>query len=417
MKLVVDLARKLIRLSGHVPEENIPIRFIGLRSGEKLEEELVGEGERAVPSLVDKILLIQSEKSLIPTFLTQLLSKSVIPSLTETPVPRPKLYSRKRRVVILGCGHLASEVYHTLVAKRRSTMEVVGFVNQEPSQVGHQFGDSQVIGTYDNLCEVVEQFAVHIIVVCVEDRRAVLPVQVLLDCKTIGIEVIDGHQIYEEELGRIPIDQLRPSALIFSNGFNRRVHTMVLKRAVDMLISVIGLVLLMPLCLLIGLLIKIDSPGQVFYRQMRVGLCRQPYMIWKFRSMYGDAEKDGPRWADKQDPRVSRVGRILRQLRIDELPQLYNVLRGEMSLVGPRPERPEFVEELRKNIPYYDIRHTVRPGITGWAQIRFRYGSSSEDAHTKLQYDLYYVKNMSLGLDMQILTETIRVVLFGEGAR
>ncbi len=416
MKLV-NLVCKLIGLSGHVPEKNIPSRFIGFRPGEKLEEELVGECERVEPSSVDKILLIQSEKSLNPTFLAQTLSESVISSLTETPVPRPKLYSRKRRVVILGCGHLASEVYHTLLIKRRATMEVVGFVDREPWQVGHQFETHQIIGTYDNLCEVVKQFHVHTIVVCVEDQRAVLPVQALLDCKTIGIEVIDGHQMYEEELGRLSIDQLRPSALIFSNGFKRQVHTMGLKMAVDVVAAAIGLVLLMPLCLLIGLLIKIDSPGPVFYRQMRVGLCRQPFMIWKFRSMYCDAEKNGPIWAGKQDPRVSRVGRILRKLRIDELPQLYNVLRGEMSLVGPRPERPEFVKELRKKIPYYDIRHTVRPGVTGWAQIRFRYGSSAEDAHTKLQYDLYYVKNMTLGLDLRILTETTRVVLFGEGAR
>jgi sugar transferase (PEP-CTERM system associated) len=253
--------------------------------------------------------------------------------------------------------------------------------------------------------------------VCVEDRRSVLPVQSLLDCKTIGIEVIDGHQMYEEESGRVSIDQLRPSSLIFSTGFNRRVLTMGFKRAVDVVIAAISLVLLMPLCILIGLLINIDSPGPVFYRQMRVGLRGQPFMIWKFRSMYSDAEKSGPRWAGKQDPRVSRVGRILRKLRIDELPQLYNVLRGEMSLVGPRPERPVFVDELRKKIPYYDIRHTVRPGVTGWAQTQFRYGSSAEDAHTKLQYDLYYVKNMTLGLDLRILTATTRVVLFGEGAR
>ena len=415
MKLV-DLARKLIRLSCHVHEKNIPIQFIGIQSGEKLEEELVGECERVIPSSSDKILRPELEQSLNPTFLTQIPYESVMPSLTETPVPRPKLYNRKRRVVILGSGQLASEVYYALVTKRRGNMEVVGFIDQKPTEVGHQFGNSQIIGAYDNLCEVVEQFHVHTIVVCVEDRRAVLPVQALLDCKTVGIEVIDGHQIYEEKLGRISIDQLRPSALIFSSGFKRRFLTMGLKRALDVVISAIGLVLLMPLCLLVGLLIKIDSPGPIFYRQMRVGLCRQPYMIWKFRSMFSDAEKSGPRWADKQDPRVSRVGRILRKLRIDELPQLYNVLRGEMSLVGPRPERPEFVKELRIKIPYYDIRHTVRPGITGWAQIRFRYGSSPEDAHTKLQYDLYYVKNMTLGLDMQILTETTRVVLFGEGA-
>jgi len=179
----------------------------------------------------------------------------------------------------------------------------------------------------------------------------------------------------------------------------------------------LGIVLLFPLCLLIGILIKVDSSGEVFYRQMRVGLRGQAFMIWKFRSMCHDAEKSGPRWAEMHDPRVSRVGCVLRTLRLDELPQLYNVLKGEMSLVGPRPERPVFVEELRKTIPYYDIRHTVRPGVTGWAQTKFRYGSSTQDSHTKLQYDLYYVKNVTFGLDVRILIETARVVILGEGAR
>lgn len=342
---------------------------------------------------------------------------TIIPSLRGTKVPWSKLYSFKRRVVILGCGQLALEVYHVLVTKRRMTMEVVGFIDREPSQGSSHLGSPQIIGAYEDLSEVVTQFHIHTIAVCVEDRRAVLPVQALLDCKTIGINVIDGHQIYEDESGRLSIDQLRPSALIFSSGFKRRVLTMGLKRVVDILIAAIGLVLLVPLCVLIGLIIKIDSSGPVFYRQMRVGLRGQPFMIWKFRSMYNDAEKSGPRWAEKQDARVARVGRILRKLRIDELPQLYNVLRGEMSLVGPRPERPVFVDELRKKIPYYDIRHTVRPGVTGWAQTQFRYGSSAEDSHTKLQYDLYYVKNMTFALDLRILAETTRVVLLGEGAR
>ncbi len=415
MKLF-DLARKLFQFSIHVSEEIDPIHMAGSQPKDKKKEELVREFSSGLPSSVDNILKNQAVKALDPPFVKQSPPAPVWPSLTDAPVPMSKLYNRRRRVVILGCGQLGSEVYHALVTKRHRTMEVVGFIDQKSKNVGHQIQNSQIIGAYDNLWEVIEKFQVHIIVVCVEDRRSVLPVQALLDCKTVGIEVIDGHQIYEDELGRLSIDQLRPSALIFSDGFKRRLLTMGLKRAADVVISVIGLVLLMPLCLIIGLLIKIDSPGQVFYRQKRVGLCREPYMIWKFRSMYSDAEKSGPRWADKQDPRVSRVGRVLRKLRIDELPQLYNVLRGEMSLVGPRPERPEFVKELRKNIPYYDIRHTIRPGVTGWAQIRFRYASSAEDAHTKLQYDLYYVKNMSLGLDIRILTETIKVVLFGEGA-
>jgi exopolysaccharide biosynthesis polyprenyl glycosylphosphotransferase len=192
---------------------------------------------------------------------------------------------------------------------------------------------------------------------------------------------------------------------------------MLVKRIVDLSVSGVSLVMLFPILVLIGLLVKLDSPGPVFYCQMRVGLRGQPFMIWKFRSMSQAAEKSGPCWAQADDPRVSRVGKWLRKTRLDELPQFINVLKGDMSLVGPRPERPVFVQELRAQIPYYDLRHTVRPGMTGWAQTRFRYGASAEDAHTKLQYDLYYVKNMTLALDFRILLETIRVVLLGEGAR
>ena len=316
----------------------------------------------------------------------------------------------RKRVLIVGTGILAIELAKKLVSNRR-TIEVVGFLDRDHN------GKQEILGTYDNLREVVEQYQVGLIAVCVEDRRAILPVQALLECKTVGIEVIDGHQMYEEELGRLSIDQLRPSALIFSTGFKRRAITTAFKRVVDVGIASLAIVLALPLCVLIALLIKVGSSGPVFYRQMRVGLRGQPFMIWKFRSMHQDAEKSGPRWAEKHDPRVSRVGRILRKLRLDELPQLYNVLKGEMSLVGPRPERPVFVEGLRKTIPYYDIRHTVRPGVTGWAQTKFRYGSSAEDSHTKLQYDLYYVKNMTFRLDVRILVETARVVLLGEGAR
>jgi exopolysaccharide biosynthesis polyprenyl glycosylphosphotransferase len=192
---------------------------------------------------------------------------------------------------------------------------------------------------------------------------------------------------------------------------------MVCKRVVDFVVAVVGLAILIPLFCVLAFLIKIDSPGPVFYRQMRVGLRGRPYMIWKFRSMRQDAEKSGARWASAQDPRVSRVGKWLRKWRLDELPQLINVLKGEMSLVGPRPERPVFVQELRNSIPYYDLRHTVRPGITGWAQTCFRYGASREDSHIKLQYDLFYVKNLSLWLDFKIIIHTTKVMFMGEGAR
>lgn len=326
------------------------------------------------------------------------------------------LYGLKRRAVILGSGQLASELCHVLSEKRWTTWQVIGLVDHGSARMMSAPEYPQIIGGYEELGEVVDKFSIRTIVVCVEDRRSSLPVKALLDCKARGIEVIDGHQLIEEVSGRLSIDQLRPSALIFSTGFKRRILARTLKRVMDLAISAVGLLLLIPLLGLIGLLIKIDSPGPVFYRQMRVGLRGQPFMIWKFRSMHTEAESNGPRWAVRNDPRVSRIGRILRKSRLDEIPQLYNVLRGEMSLVGPRPERPVFVSELRMLIPYYDIRHTVRPGLTGWAQTQFRYGSTAEDAHSKLQYDLYYVKNMTFGLDMRILIETVRVVLLGEGA-
>ena len=230
------------------------------------------------------------------------------------------------------------------------------------------------------------------------------------------MDICDGHHLFEEVSGRLSIDSLRPSVLIFSAGFRRRLISLVNKRLFDVVVSAVGLVMLIPLFALIAALIRLDSPGPVFYRQVRVGLRGRAYMIWKFRSMRQDAERSGPRWAQANDPRISRIGWWLRKTRIDEFPQLINVLRGEMSLVGPRPERPVFVQDLRITIPYYDIRHTVRPGVTGWAQVKFRYGASEKDSHTKLQYDLYYVKNLSLLLDLKILTHTIRVMMLGEGA-
>lgn len=326
----------------------------------------------------------------------------------------PKL---KRRVLILGVGPLARDVCSTLLSNRGYSTEVVGFLDKDATHIGERLANPRIIGSYDQLFEVAEKYQVHTVAVCLEDRRAVLPVQTLLDLKAMGREIVDGHYLYEEESGRLSIDHLKPSALIFSAGFQRRVVTMAAKRTVDVVISMAGLVLLVPLCIVLALLIKMDSPGPVFYRQMRVGLRGRPYMIWKFRSMRQDAETSGERWASEKDPRISSVGWWLRKWRLDEWPQLINVLKGEMSLVGPRPERPVFVQELRNCIPYYDIRHTVRPGITGWAQTRFRYGASREDAHVKLQYDLYYVKNLSLYLDLKILLSTIKVVLFGEGAR
>ena len=322
----------------------------------------------------------------------------------------------KHRVLIVGSGDLAKQVSQALMTQRKRSLEVVGFLGVDSARVGKRVANPRIIGTIDHLFEIVERNKVQTVAICLEDRRAVLPVQTLLDFKAMGLEVIDGHDLYEQVTGRLSIDQLRPSALIFSSGFRRAAVVMGVKRVIDFILSAIGLVLLLPLGLLVMALIKVSSPGPIFYRQMRVGLHGQPYVMWKFRSMHPDAESEGACWAAPGDPRVTRVGRWLRKWRIDELPQLLNVFKGEMSLVGPRPERPVFVQELRGFIPFYDVRHTVRPGITGWAQIRFRYGASAEDTHVKLQYDLYYVKNLSLLLDVRILLATVRVVLNGEGA-
>lgn len=323
----------------------------------------------------------------------------------------------RNRVLILGTGAMAIELCRAIQSNRQSFDDIVGFVVRDSTLVGNSIEGFKVLGTFDHLFEIVEQSQAHIIAVCLEDRREQLPVNALLDFKGMGINVVDGHSFYEAKSGRLSIDSLRPSALIFSTGFRRRFVTMALKRTFDVMIASCGLLLLAPFMACIAILIKLDSPGPVIYRQMRVGLRGHPYLIWKFRSMVSDAEKGGPRWAEVGDPRISRVGRWIRKTRVDELPQLVNVLYGEMTLVGPRPERPVFVQQLREVIPYYDLRHSVRPGISGWAQTQFRYGSSAEDSHVKLQYDVYYVKNMSLLLDLRILVETIRVVLCGEGAR
>jgi sugar transferase (PEP-CTERM system associated) len=342
-----------------------------------------------------------------------LLAPSLFPDQGGTRWHMPGL---KKRLLFLGTGQLALDLCQVIRAQNRWLINIVGFLDGKPERVGERLVNPDIIGSYDQLAQLVEQHHVDTIVVCLEDRRSMLPVQSLLDCKAMGLNILDGHSLFEEASGRLSIDSLRPSALIFSTGFRRRMSSLVSKRLFDVTVSVVGLVLLIPLFVLIAGLIRLDSPGPVFYRQVRVGLRGRPYMIWKFRSMRQDAEKSGPRWAQANDPRVSRVGWWLRKTRIDEFPQLVNVLRGEMSLVGPRPERPVFVQDLRTIIPYYDIRHTVRPGVTGWAQVKFRYGASQEDSHTKLQYDLYYVKNLSVFLDLKILMHTIRVMMLGEGA-
>ena len=326
----------------------------------------------------------------------------------------------QRQVLILGRGKFAKVCWETLSADRAFSRRVMGFVENKIGCMEECFecNDPGIVGTFDELPELVERYKVGMIVVCLDDHRSTLPVEILLELKVAGLEVLDGHRLFEEVTSRLSIDSLRPSALIFSPGFKRRMRaTAIVRRAVNITLAALSLLLTAPFLLIVACLIKLDSPGPVLYRQLRIGLNAKPFKILKFRSMLNDAEANGPRWAEARDPRVSRVGRWLRKWRLDEIPQFINVLKGEMSIVGPRPERPVFVQELSKAIPYYNIRHIVRPGITGWAQVMFRYASSQEDSHLKFQYDLYYVKNQSAWLDIKTLVKTIRVLVKGEGAR
>ena len=269
-----------------------------------------------------------------------------------------------------------------------------------------------------NLKRHVENLGVSEVVLALEERRNALPLKDLLRIKTAGVHVNDFSSFLERETGRIDLDTVNPSMLIFSDGFSSgRAISSMAKRLFDVAASLLLLALTAPVILLFAILVKIDSRGPAFFRQTRVGLFGQSFDVVKLRSMRTDAEINGAQWASKNDPRVTRVGRFIRKTRIDELPQTWSVLKGEMSFVGPRPERPEFVAELEEQLSYYAERHMVKPGITGWAQVNYPYGASIEDAHNKLEYDLYYVKNYTPFLDMLIILQTLRVVLWNEGAR
>lgn len=334
------------------------------------------------------------------------------------------LVSRRRaasmfmpRVLIIGTGADAAAVEHSLSHPVRRGIEVVGFY---PSTCDDTTAvdEARVLHARGGLLEVVKTYRVNEIIVAVRERRGgVLPIRELLDCKLMGIRVLDLSSFFERTQGQVRIDSLKASWLIYGDGFRQGWSRTAIKRCFDLLAATTLLALAIPVMLLTALLILLEDGAPVFYRQERVGRGGRVFQVIKFRSMRHDAEKDGrPRWARTHDDRVTGVGRVIRRLRIDELPQLFNVLMGDMSLVGPRPERPYFVDQLGQEIPFYSVRHCVKPGVTGWAQVRYRYGASVDDAIQKLQYDLYYVKNHTLVLDTLVLFETVRVVLTGEGA-
>jgi sugar transferase (PEP-CTERM system associated) len=323
----------------------------------------------------------------------------------------------RSRVLVFGTGTAAQLVGSTLKASDPN-LEIVGYF-PGPNEKQPAVPAAEILPAAKPLTDTARDLGVDEIVVALTERRAgSMPLRELLDCKLIGVKVFDLATHFEKRLGQIRVDFVNAGWLIFGEGFNQGSVRTAVKRVFDIVCTTALLLLTAPVMLVTALCIKLDSRGPVFYRQERVGANGGTFMVSKFRSMRTDAEQDGtPRWASAQDDRVTRVGNVIRRLRIDELPQLINVLKGEMSLVGPRPERPFFVDQLTRDIPYFAVRHSVKPGLTGWAQVRYQYGATVEDSQEKLQYDLYYVKNHSLFLDVVVLFETVGVVLTGKGAR
>jgi len=322
-----------------------------------------------------------------------------------------------RRVLVLGTGAEAADVEYA-IKRSDSGARIVGFVGVQSGDVAH-VSPASILAKGASLIDTVRASQAEEVIVAVRERRDIgLPLKELLDCKLAGVRVLDLSSHFERAHGQVRLESLHASWLIFGEGFRQGPVRVFVKRLFDILSALLLLVALSPVMLVTAILIVLDSGFPVLFGQERVGQGGRVFRVLKFRSMRTDAERDGkPRWAAANDDRVTRVGRVIRKLRIDELPQLINVLRGDMSLVGPRPERPYFVDQLATEIPFYAARHSVKPGVTGWAQVRYHYGASLEDAVQKLQYDLYYVKNHSLFLDVVILFETVGVVLTGAGAQ
>ena len=321
------------------------------------------------------------------------------------------------RVLIVGADGLAVEVAREAMSRRDLGYKVVGFIAEDPKLVGETLLNPKVLGVVGDLNRIVEEQDIDRVVVALQDRRGHMPVDQLLKIRLEGRAAIEeGTALYERLTGKISVEMLRPSWIIFSGGAKRSAVWNVVRRACNFALAFFAALLSLPIAVVTAIAIKLESPGPIFYTQERVGKNGRVFKIIKFRSMRQDAEKDGqPQWARRHDPRVTRVGAFIRKTRIDEIPQFINILRGEMSFVGPRAERPFFVEQLNQQIQFYSQRHLVEPGLTGWAQVNYGYSSSVEDATQKLQYDLYYIKNVSLLFDIWILFKTIRIVLFGYG--
>ncbi|MBI5789496.1 MAG: TIGR03013 family PEP-CTERM/XrtA system glycosyltransferase [Candidatus Schekmanbacteria bacterium] len=324
----------------------------------------------------------------------------------------------RKDLLIIGTGNLARLIAQVIINRPYSQYHLKGFINSNPQNPENSILGLTVWGIDEDYIKGIANQKVNTLIVAISQRRENFPLEFLLNCKLKGIDILDCPNFYERITGKILIQDLRPSWLIFSSGFKQRRFYHLTKQILDTICAVIALVISSPLMLLVAVLVKLDSPGPVLFKQERAGENGKSFTLIKFRSMAHNAEEEtGPVWAMDNDSRVTGVGKIIRKLRLDELPQIINVLRGEMSFVGPRPERPFFIEKLQKLIPYYNQRLMVKPGITGWAAVKYQYSSSVESALEKLQYDLYYIKNRSLILDAQIVLQTFHVIISGKGSR
>src|SRR5205807_356252 len=315
------------------------------------------------------------------------------------------------RILIVGSGPFAVEIAKETLQRKDAGFRVVGFVDNDPALVGKSLINPKVIGLTSELASLVKRENVDRLVVAIGDRRGQFPTQELLRLSLSGeVSIEESASFYERLTGRVLLDMIRPSWLIFSSRGRRARVNEVLRVTIHRVVALIGAIISLPIALMTAILIKIDSRGSVFYKQERVGKNGRTFTLMKFRSMQTDAEKNGPVWASNGDDRMTRVGRVIRKIRVDEIPQFWNILRGDMNFVGPRPERPHFVSQLAQEIDYYEQRHLIAPGLTGWAQIKYPYGASIEDAKRKLEYDLYYIKNQNLTLDATIMFETIKTI-------
>jgi sugar transferase (PEP-CTERM system associated) len=324
----------------------------------------------------------------------------------------------QQKILFLGTDELSKKVVREILADDHPKYKVAGFIGNDPELVGKSIVNPKVLGLVNDLDSITKKEKIKKVIVSCQQARGMFPSKDLVKWRFKGVEVMELHTFYEHLKGKILLEGLRPSWLIFSRGFKKTKLIKFVKRIFDIMLSIIGLLMSLPISLVTALLIKLDSKGPIIFKQERVGEDGKVFNLLKFRSMKTDAEKyTGPVWAEENDPRITRIGRIIRKLRIDEIPQMINVLKGDMSFVGPRPERPYFVDMLSKEIQYYEQRHSVKPGITGWAAVNYRYGASVEDAIEKLQYDLYYIKNISLFLDIITILKTIAIIFGRNYAR